>query len=591
MIVPMKKITLITLEKNADTAISNLRKLGVLHVEHRQRPHGEEIDKLKDNITLVNSAVEIVSANEFYSKTHAGCADKKIIDLILAAKCVVELRRHLEQLLNYSESLLGKISQLENWGDFDPHEIKELAKKNIFVRFYQISLKEKNPIPQDVTAKQISIQGGIANYAVVSQRKIQIPFKEVELPEMGLNELHKKYNETKQTIQRIKNEIGDFVCHYKDFLNIRKSLESELELQQAIRGMGKDGVLVYLVGYVPHDKVESLKAQARKERWGFVVNEPSQEDEVPVLIRNPRWVSIISPIFKFLEILPGYRELDISLPFLIFFSVFFGILIGDAGYGLVYLLLTFLIQRRKKKKDPVFFLFYLLSLCAIIWGALTGTFFGQEWFLKTGYKPLLPVLTEEKGLQRFCFFLGALHLSIAHGWRGILKAPSLSALGDLGWMCILWSAFFIAKTLILGDALPSFCMWLLISGVSLIIIFTNPQKNILKSAEEWTVWLITLPFSFIGNFADVVSYIRLFAVGLAGVAIADAFNAMAAMIGKSNMLTIVFAAFVALIGNTLGLILGPVSVLVHGVRLNLLEFSGHIGLSWSGTAYKPLKEE
>ena len=101
----------------------------------------------------------------------------------------------------------------------------------------------------------------------------------------------------------------------------------------------------------------------------------------------------------------------------------------------------------------------------------------------------------------------------------------------------------------------------------------NEQKNIFKFAEEWIAWLITLPFSFIGNFADVVSYIRLFAVGMAGVAIADAFNAMAAMVGKGNMLMIALAAFIALIGNALGVVLGPVSVLVHGVRLNLLELS------------------
>lgn len=138
--------------------------------------------------------------------------------------------------------------------------------------------------------------------------------------------------------------------------------------------------------------------------------------------------------------------------------------------------------------------------------------------------------------------------------------------------------------------MPAFCGWLVLSGASMVVIFTSPRKNIFKSAEEWISWLVTLPFSFIGNFADVVSYIRLFAVGLAGVAIADAFNAMAAMVGKGNMLMITLGALIALIGNALGLVLGPVSVLVHGVRLNLLEFSGHMGLSWSGSPYKPLKE-
>jgi V/A-type H+-transporting ATPase subunit I len=155
-------------------------------------------------------------------------------------------------------------------------------------------------------------------------------------------------------------------------------------------------------------------------------------------------------------------------------------------------------------------------------------------------------------------------------------------------MCILWAAFFIARTLILGDAFPPFCTWLLISGVALILLFTNPRKNILKSAEEWIAWLVALPLNFMNNFADVVSYIRLFAVGLAGVAIADAFNALATTIGKGNIFMFLLAVVVALIGNTLGVVLGPVSVLVHGVRLNVLEFSMHGNISWSGRPYKPL---
>jgi V/A-type H+-transporting ATPase subunit I len=314
---------------------------------------------------------------------------------------------------------------------------------------------------------------------------------------------------------------------------------------------------------------------------------------VPTLISNPRWISIINPVFKFIEVIPGYRELDISLPFLVFFSIFFGILIGDAGYGLVYAFITFLFQQKARKKHKPtanFTIFYILSFCAVIWGLLTGTFFGHEWIVNAGYKPLVPALVDDKGLQRFCFFLGALHLSLGHAWRGLLKAPALSALGDLGWMCVLWAAFFIARFLILGDAFPSFGIWLLLAGVMLVIGFTNPQKNILKSAEEWIAWVIALPLSFMNNFADIVSYIRLFAVGMAGVAIADAFNAMAASFGTGNVFLIIVAAAVALIGNAVSIVLGPVSVLVHGVRLNVLEFSGHVGVSWSGANYKPLKE-
>ena len=165
--------------------------------------------------------------------------------------------------------------------------------------------------------------------------------------------------------------------------------------------------------------------------------------------------------------------------------------------------------------------------------------------------------------------------------------PSLAALADAGWILVLWTAFFLAKTLVLGDSFPYFGKWLLVSGLALVILFTNPQRNILKGIVEG---LGTVALSLMNNFTDVVSYVRLFAVGLAGVAIADAFNSMAALVGHKGILAIIVSAFILIVGHALGIVLGPVSVLVHGVRLNVLEFSGHANVTWSGNAYKPLKE-
>jgi V/A-type H+-transporting ATPase subunit I len=233
----------------------------------------------------------------------------------------------------------------------------------------------------------------------------------------------------------------------------------------------------------------------------------------------------------------------------------------------------------------VFFLFYILSFCAIIWGLLTGTFFGQQWLLNLGLKPLVPALTNAVFVQNLCFLIGALHLSLAHGWRAILRAPALTALAELGWICIIWAVFFLAKNLILGDRFPLFGNQLIVLGLILVLFFTNPQKNIFKTIGSG---LGTIALSLVNNFTDVVSYIRLFAVGLAGVAIADAFNTMAAgVVKKGDWVTLIVAALVVICGHLLNIILGPMSVLVHGVRLNVLEFCGHLGVTWNGFAYKP----
>jgi V/A-type H+-transporting ATPase subunit I len=264
-------------------------------------------------------------------------------------------------------------------------------------------------------------------------------------------------------------------------------------------------------------------------------------------------------------------------------------LIGDAGYGAVFFALTFFARLKfgKKLQDAsLFILFYILSSCAIIWGALTGTFFGQEW-LPQSVEPLIPALRDNKNIQAFCFFLGAFHLSIAHLWRTIVKIPSVTAFAEAGWILILWGAFFLSKTLILGDTLPVLGKWLFIAGPLLVIFFTNPQKNIFKGIGTGINNLI---MSFVNTITDVVSYIRLFAVGLAGVAIADAFNNMAMGIGYNSVLTGAATSLILVLGHSLNILLGPLAILVHGVRLNLLEFSGHMNITWSGFSYKPLRK-
>ncbi len=387
----------------------------------------------------------------------------------------------------------------------------------------------------------------------------------------------------------VKNQMEKCIPYKKGLEQVKGLLERELRFQEALDGMGKTGRIMYLTGFVPSDAIGPLVENAKIEKWGIQIKDPSPEDKVPTLIRNPRWISVIAPVFRMIEVVPGYNELDISLWFLVFLSVFFGMLIGDAAYGAIFFTFTLFAQLkwgRKLRDKSVFILFYLFSSCAVLWGILTGTFFGQEW-LPQSVKPLLPALRESKNVQTFCFFLGALHLSIAHLWRSVLKFPSPKALADIGWVSVLWGAFFLAKTLILGASFPVFGKWFFIIGTALVIFFTNPRVNIIKGISSG---IGNLLLNFVNNFTDVVSYIRLFAVGLATVAIADAFNKMASGVGHNDILAGFLTALILFIGHALNMILGPLAVLVHGVRLNVLEFCNHLDIKWSGFPYRPLKE-
>ena len=592
MIVPMKKATILFETGNAEATVKCLRTLGVLHVEHQNLPQGRDISALQEKVTLIDSSFAVVNPATASEKNNQ--LQKKISgDWVATANHIIELGKHREQLESSSRNIISQINEWERWGDVDLNQIQHLRQNGIYLKLYQVPVKEITRFPEDVVVKNIFTAGDIAHCVALSRREFECAFKEILPPVHSLSSLKSRLAANNKDIEKINDEIIESACFYEDLSGVKKKLEKEIEFQQVLGGMGKDGAISYVTGYIPFDIEGRLMEKAKSRKWGIVITEPSAEDNVPTLLRNPTWISMIKPVLGLLGLMPGYRELDVSMLFLIFFAIFFGILIGDAGYGLVYILLTVLLTIWLRKKmmlnteiKTTFSLFYLLGSCAILWGILTGTFFGQTWLLNLGFKPLVPQLNDASVMTTFCFFLGALHLSIAHSWRAFLKFPSVTALADVGYICILWTAFFLARNLILGEAFPPFGIWLVVTGIILVVVFTNPQSHVLRGIGEG---LGTMALSFMNNITDVISYIRLFAVSMATVAVAETTNYLASGFG-SGVVALAAGVVILLFGHSLNITLGLMSVLVHGVRLNVLEFSGHANVTWSGFAFEPLKE-
>jgi V/A-type H+-transporting ATPase subunit I len=294
-----------------------------------------------------------------------------------------------------------------------------------------------------------------------------------------------------------------------------------------------------------------------------------------------------------ISILPGYREVDISAAFLFFLSIFFAMLVGDAGYGALFLILTAW-ARIKKPNAPasVFSLLYILSTCTLIWGILTGNYFGYYTYnnLPSPLKALtiswLAGADSETHLMLVCFYIGAIHLTLAHLWNTVRMINTTQALAQIGWICTTWTMFFAARTMVLNEPFPGWVQYMLITGVVLIICFMTPVRQ-LKS--EWFNHVM-LPLTLISNFVDVVSYLRLFAVGTASFAVANAFNEMLLANGLSVSVAGLGKAVLLFAGHALNIVLAAMGVLVHGVRLNTLEFSSHVGMQWTGTPYQPFEE-
>jgi V/A-type H+/Na+-transporting ATPase subunit I len=581
MIVSMKKIFVIVQRKDCSQALERLRALGVVHVEHQQAPENNNIVSLKEGIDKLERVIQYLSERTMSGSQNLDQWSKRVEDMIMA----------MDQIAKINEDMTKRQSLIitwEPWGEFGPQDVEEIRSNGLWAELMKIPESALKNLSDQVVCQKIFIREKIAYCLVVSQEKPNLDFEEIPLPAMSLVDMKKAQAADSARVKHLDEELNKNSVYLDSFKKILVEQRSQLQLQEALAGMGHQETLSYLKGFCPEESCDALQAVAKEASWAVIIDEPLDNDQVPTLLRNPRWVEMIKPVLGVINVLPGYKEQDISTVFLLFFSLFFGILIGDAGYGLFFALTTAFVHwkhaSRIKDKTP-FYLMYILSATTVFWGLLTGTFFGQTLF--SGIKPLVPWLSDANNVQRFCFFIGALHLSIAHVWRAVLKFPSSAILGELGWLCLLWGMFFMARVLVLGDAMAQSAQYLFMIGPVLVLFFSKPNRNPLKSVAGG---LGDLALNVVNTFTDIVSYIRLFAVGLATVAVADAFNLMALDLGFSNMMAGFFSALILVVGHVFNMILGAMAILVHGIRLNVLEFSSHMNLEWAGIKYSPLQK-
>ena len=340
----------------------------------------------------------------------------------------------------------------------------------------------------------------------------------------------------------------------------------------------------HITGFVPAHLVENIRTAATKNGWGLLITVPHHDDRVPTLIKVPKIFQISKPIFDVIGIAPSYHEIDISVCFLLFLSLFVGILIGDAGYALLLFAIlgvAKILIRSEKARLPVNLLF-VMGFSIFIWGFLTGSWFGIETEKLPKFLHPNPWFKSEDNIRYCCFMIAALHLSIAHIWIGVLKINRIGqVIGQIGWVLFIWGNFFLASSLVAARTFPHFAMYFFIFGF-IMMLFSINYRDIGD--------VCGFPFAILSSFVDLLSYIRLFAVGLSGLYVAENFNKMAAGTLELPYVGLILGIIIIIFGHSLNIMLGALAVLVHGIRLNTLEFSGQLGLHWSGFLYKPFKK-
>jgi len=580
----MKPVAFVMPEFRREAAVRCLGRSGVMHLRKQTDPVDD------GELERTQSAIRILEEIGFDSMDLN--SEAKSFEL---PEVVSQILRKAPERADLASRLLvlkGELDRFTTLGDFDPAAWDDLRHHGLTLRVYRCPEKEFRKVVESTACSVIHRTKSERWLAVISREEDVIPgLIEVPIPEQSLSELRSEVAIIKSQILDLDQSLCTLSYRLDDLQHETKRLRQQQKFLAALATVHSDSPLAYIEGYCPEPKLAELRRVAQSEGCALIERDIGPFDDPPTLLRNSNWIDSTQSVYQLINSLPGYRETDVSLWFLVFLTVFFAILIGDAGYGLFILLGVGLARHYDHLPTPAFRLLNIFGAATVAWGAVTGNWFGIESLAQA---PLLNRLVIP-GLNAFmsasqetviliCFLIGASHLSVAHLLIAFRQRHSLSALCQIGWVSIVWGAFFVVRLLVLEIAIPEITYALLISGVVLAVSFAEPQRNILKGIG---IGLGRLPLKLMNCFADVISYIRLFAVGMATLAVAASFNEIAASIGFSNPGRILLAILVILLGHGVNIAMAALSVVVHGVRLNMLEFSGHAGLEWSGSEYQP----
>ncbi len=635
MIVPMKKVSLIVLKKNKEAALNKLRKLGLLHIEITEGS-GTRLLELKEQTALLENGIYTLSAK---ADKNTESKDITLTDAIALSQKLEALNEQNKALYNAISGYNSELERLKAWGEINPDELSFLADKGVDITLYEMPLKEYKAFREVATTIVLSSTKPSVKLVALNDKDADLSLFNafrLELPKMSTDEIAEAIETAKQKITDNENQIAADACYVEGMKKALEELKRETEFQTYSSGMSKEDLsengekqvsIAYFDGYIPTEDLDKLKITAKENAWGLIISDPTEEDNAPTKLKNNKFVSLIYPLTDFLGTVPGYFEYDISGWFIGFILIFFGIIFGDGGYGLlicaVAAALILKAKLSKKAIQPAFILILLFGGATVLWGTLTCTWFGLPaeslpGFIKSLSIPVISNVYEDKlwypfwtegkaalttaqNVQILCFSLALIQLTVAH-IKGLARnRKSLKCLGDLGSILQLIGMFYVVMALVVNGQV--FSLSLVIAGLPvgtiaiafvligfvMSFVFANYDGSVIKSVLDSLKNIVSVLLGVVNVFSDIVSYIRLWAVGLAGAAISATVNELAGpMLG--NFMFMIFAIILLVFGHGLNMILNVLSVIVHGVRLNTLEFSSHLDMSWGGHKYQPFKE-
>lgn len=600
MIEKMKKVMIVASDVHKNEMLNAIRDFGVVHISETSVPETKYTERLASLDKMRSVLVEQpkVSQNPILGRQEFNSLHERLCTAVSDVKVAED---ELFELKNQRVSI-------EGWGSFDPNEVKTLEKEGVPLFFYQMGKNEVSLIPEDIKFIRLSDIDKMKVVATVGLPLAEdFPASRFELPQKGLSQLDEEISSVSFKLHELKSFIAASASYISSYDRYALKMTDDIVYSSVSGAVSEQDGLCCLWGFLPEASVEAFRGIAKENCWAYAFDDPSDDDPVPTKIKYNKVTAMMQPVFEMLGTVPGYKEYDISMWFLLFLALFFAMIIGDAAYGLVFLGIAVLLHVKSKKLTNLNMLVYVMSIATIIWGSLTGTWLGSEKamdipFFRMFVIPQIANYPEKFGVDadvaqntvmKFCFMIGTIQLSLACLMNVIRKwkEKSLALVADLAWLVMINSIYYLILMLVIGANVNiSMIFALLIIGLVVVIVFGSqePGQSFGSGLKAGLGGAFTTFLNTISAFGNVMSYIRLFAVGMASLAIAQSFNGMVESMLHGWALPA--GILILVIGHGLNLVMGMLSVVVHGMRLNLLEFSGQLGMEWAGIPYEPFKK-
>lgn len=580
MIVPMQKIYLVARQSDRDRLIGILREAGIVHLV----PSDPKLVVPEEGTCRLVDTIK--SALHELSGVEPRGAEPEISPSE-AAHEVINIQRRSAEGRNQLASLYHELEQISVWDDLRLEQVAELREAGIEVRFYAMRADVIDQVRAECVAEVAELPSGNLMVAVADRiDEIVVPEEAtlMGLPSRDASMIRAEAKELDETLHRDIDRLHQ-LAHLTSAMEMEQlRLEQQIEETIVMRGAVADSDLFSVQGWLPEENLTTLDNHLAEQGIPLVLEQidPAEDEQPPTLIRPPAWARSIEGLFKMLGTVPGYREFDVSAPFMIALPIFTAMLISDAGYGALLLLGPAIAYPWAARKFGERFtqLIMIVGACSLVWGVLTNAFFG---FALLPFTTIPIELTDQSRvfMMRLSFMMGACHLSLAQLWQSLRLFPDLRWLNRLGWALFIWGMYGVVNMFVLQGPMTWQTVWpyLLISGAVLAILFASPGP---KVAKVLAMGLAQFPLSMLSAFSDVISYVRLMAVGLASSVLAVSFNEMALDAGFLPL-----TIFILVLGHALNIGLAMIAMFAHGVRLNMLEFGSNLGMQWVGYPYRP----